>query len=153
MIIPSWYPEQEQAEKITDFILWYSRYEYALKNSGYQRKGVKDLEPDWSAFINYLNSSKLPIPKPLEEALSYLKEKPVEKQLSDKVWRPVIRDSDWEWLIRSLTTVRNNLFHGGKQGESKLLDKERDRILINICQDIMQEVYKICPPEVQDFLS
>jgi len=150
MANPYWYPEQEQAEKVMYFILWFSRYEYALKNGGYYKKGKDKLEPDWHTFVQYLEKHSLP--ESLSGELDYLKKEPPKMQMVDKNWISIPYKTDWDLLIRSLTNVRNNLFHGGKHEDSKLLSKERDRILIDISLKLMQEMRLICPPEVHDFL-
>jgi len=149
----SWYPNPKEAENITIFILWFSRYEFALKNGNYQVIGKDNLEPDWGRFIADLNTQEVPIPNSLENELAYLKNNPPKKQLSDKSWKAIQRNSDWEWIIRSLTTVRNNLFHGGKHFDGQILDPARDQVLIDICLKIMKELILFCPQEIQDFLS
>lgn len=70
------------------------------------------MEPDWDKLINELTRNQISVPQSLKKELKYLKDNPVQKQLADKSWKAVVKSSDWEWLLRSVTSVRNNLFHG-----------------------------------------
>jgi len=84
--------------------------------------------------------------------LKYLRENPVRQQFVDGSWREVTRGSDWECLLRSVTTVRNNLLHGGKHVDGPLLEPARDEHLIDTCQKIMIELVQICP-QFQDHFN
>jgi len=149
---PSWYPDQQQANQITDFILWFSRYEYALKNVQQFSSIAKGyLEPNWTAFRRHLQQNSAP-PHTLNTTLGYLRAQPVQQLIGPGNWVPIKFRSDWECLISSLKTVRNNLFHGSKQSNGKLLDNARDQALLTHCQKIMMEIVPLCPQSIRNNL-
>jgi hypothetical protein len=153
MANPFWYPDQQQANQITDFILWFSRYEYALKNVPQFSSTSKGyLEPNWTAFRGYLQQNHQP-PHALNSVLAYLRAQPVQQLVGPGHWVPITLRSDWECLVTSLKTVRNNLFHGSKQGNGKLLDNPRDQILLTHCQTIMVTIIPLCPQSVRNYLT
>ena len=141
----SWHPDPEQEGKIAKFLAFFSRYEYALKANGFQVKNLKEAKADWDLFIIFLDKQNTPVPHSLHQELAYLRSQPVRKQMADGTWQEIPRNTDWEWLLRSLTTIRNNLFHGGKQGSQKMLESPRDELLIDYGQKIMEEVLKVVP--------
>ena len=114
-------------ELLLDFFLTFSRFEYALKNSGFFVKhadrpnGPQPAEADWDTFAVSLrtvfDSSKS---DEMREACRYLLESPPNKQVivnGAPAWEtPTLGAavSDVEFLIRAARIVRNNLFHGGK---------------------------------------
>lgn len=114
-------------ELLLDFFLTFSRFEYALKNSGLfvkhppRANGPQPAEPDWDslavALRTVFDSTKS---AELREACRYFLESPPNKQVivnDAPAWETPTRDeavSDIEFLLRAIRIVRNNLFHGGK---------------------------------------
>lgn len=144
---PQWYPQPANQMAILNFILWFSRFEYALKNGGFHKNFYGYLAPNWKAMKEHLKHT--PTPAVLTEALEYLVATPPKKQKINLDWEPVTGSSGWPFLIECLLTIRNNLFHGGKHYPGQLLSPARDVALIQYCQTIMTELYKVAPEHVQ----
>ncbi len=116
------------------FFLIFSRFEYALKRSGYVKDGGY-LQADWEKFgddiIDAFESQKC---EQLLEAIDYLNKCPPRRQVlkDNKLsWKPLTnRNNDIRWLITVVKTVRNNLFHGGKYPSGPITDPSRDEQLI-----------------------
>jgi hypothetical protein len=106
----------------TDFLLRFSRFEYALKAMGIlkEHKGVPVAEANWDSFAAQFSDrlSKYDAPN-FQEARRIILENPPKKQ--------VIQDGAIKWatsafegrmadeeLLLYVRRVRNNLFHGGK---------------------------------------
>lgn len=120
---------------VADFFMLFARTEYALKSVKLIIPQRNDrFSPDWDKFArsvgNELMASR---DAQIREAVRYLEEAPPQKQ--------VYKGGHFEWkdrkcidgevavfVIRSIVTVRNNLFHGGK--EIVGLMAERDQRLI-----------------------
>jgi hypothetical protein len=145
--IQPWYPVNTRQQAILDFILWFSRFEYALKNTAYFRTSKGHLEPDWSKLKKYVKKHAIPLS--LREVLILFRDDPPNKQVDHHLWTPLAGDLDWPMLIEGLKLVRNNLFHGGKHIPGRLLAPERDTLLISYCQTIMKELIQIVPEEVE----
>ncbi len=120
---------------VADFFMLFARAEFALKKAGFASpRGGEAVGVDWDGFARSLGCAvTTAADRRIVEAVKYLQEKPPKKQ--------VLRNDRLEWkdrkcpdfddpvfLIRSVTTVRNNLFHGGK--EVVALMAERDRHLL-----------------------
>lgn len=147
MTKPAWYPEEENNELILDFILWFSRIEYALKSStSFSGKGRNGhFQANWRKFKKALK--KRAIPSSLSAALEYIKSQPPKEQKSANEWEEISAEDDWGLLVKALKTVRNNLFHGGKYYGSK--QPVRDTELLEHCLLIMQEVVELAPDEIK----
>jgi len=142
---PSWYPNDRNAAAVTEFILWFSRLEYALKCVPAYANGNK-------ANLDKLKAAMRgqPVPSSLSDALHYLKADAPRNQTSATGWIQIrVGDDDWGFLLESLRTVRNNLFHGGKQHTGPLLEPARDEKLIGFCNLIMRELVLVLPGEVK----
>lgn len=118
-----------------EFFFVFSRFEYALKMSGFLRGGIGRAEPNWEQFTpilgdifdeHYQNDQK----GELQEAVNYLNTYPPRRQMkgeSGLYWDARISNGTplAIWLILLIRDVRNNLFHGGKFSE--LPEREPDR--------------------------
>ncbi len=94
------------------------------------------------------------VPPALSGVLIYLKKNAPRNQISATKWQKIsTNDRDWGFLIESLKTVRNNLFHGGKHQDGMLLEPARDGKLIEFCLLIMKELIIILPEEVKDIFD
>jgi len=119
------------------FFLVFSRFEYALKRAGYVTGGGDSLAADWDKFSSAYWKTHIPsnIPK-LRKAWAYFSSHPPRKQILDNgsiSWsKPQARTTEPEltWLLVSIRTVRNNLFHGGKYPYNPISDQARDSILL-----------------------
>ncbi len=106
-------------ERACEFFARFSRFEYALKNSGYFKGSSDGLIPDWNRFSNELGN----------ELFRYIEENKIaETILSDPPRRQIVKDGKLSWasceavrdivgLFLAIRCIRNNLFHGGKYGD------------------------------------
>lgn len=146
---PSWYPDPQACSLFLEFMLRFSRLEYALKrDNDYASKHKGHLEANWEKFKNDLAKERVP-PCALA-ALCYLQNTPPKKQVNntgdeDKDWRKIDWCCDWSLLINSLKTVRNNVFHGGKAQ----CDPVRDDKLLCHCLFIMDAILEVAPPKIK----
>lgn len=121
---------------ITEFFFVFSRFEYALKCAGYLKPG-RNAMPNWDAFGSDVEESYNPEESlELAEAVQYLLSEPPKRQIvlddGSLDWEPLPREniSDIRWLLRLVSRVRNNLFHGGKYPYRPLPEPARDTRLL-----------------------
>lgn len=122
---------------VCNFFMLFARFEYALKAAGFLNEAGRFEEPklDWRSFANKVEAQLFhPPSSKVSEALSYLQSRPPMRQVYENgtlLWRKRSRrtnQSEAEFLLESVRTVRNNLFHGGKEMRGPLA--ERDRRLV-----------------------
>jgi hypothetical protein len=122
---------------VRDFLFAFSRAEYALKASGFVTRGASP-EPriQWDEFAREIATDLAnPTSDEVSRAKQYLNDYPPMKQVyrqSSLRWEARVRSAEQTpetFLIRSVTQVRNNLFHGGKELRGPLA--ERDRRLVH----------------------
>jgi hypothetical protein len=137
--------DPEDSRLIFEFFMVFSRIEFALKRSGYFRGDSNRAEPDWEKFSNtYQGKFDRLISPEFQQACEYYITHPPKKQVvhdDQVVWKENIQgegESEFSWIIRSIRTVRNNLFHGGKFP----YDQVRDNTLLFHGLVILQEVMK-----------
>jgi hypothetical protein len=144
-------------ELLLDFFLTFSKFEYALKNSGFfikhpdQPNGAPPAEPDWDTFAVSLrtvfDSTKS---EELKEACRYLLESPPNKQVivnDAPAWETPTRSqvTDFEFLLRAIRIVRNNLFHGGKYNIEFHETTERTCKLLQSTLVVLNECLRLAP--------
>jgi hypothetical protein len=141
---------------LLDFFLTFSRFEFALKAAGFfkrpnpERQDARrptDAKPDWDKFAVSLRSSFQPhATDALREAFEYIQNSPPQKQVivnNSVDWKtPVMpeHESEVEFLLRMVRSVRNNLFHGGKHNIKKT---ERTELLLRHSLTILRARAKI----------
>ena len=118
---------------VYDFFFWFSRFEYALKESRFLKyPNVGDrAEAGWDRFISewkdgYTLSGAgqaLIVANPKRQIVTA-----GNLDFRDIVFNPGA--SDLERVVRFAQAVRNNLFHGGKHGSVYWNDSERMRALL-----------------------
>lgn len=129
------------------FFLFFSRFEYALKRSGYLKQSSSKVNPASADWMQY--AAKHPhilrenYDESLLKAVEYLAASPPKKQVSrngELDWEDDCRDSltDPARIFTLVCRIRNNLFHGGKFPSGPVADTDRDRRLIQAGIDIMQ---------------
>jgi len=151
-----------ERDLVTDFFMTFARTEYALKRAGLVEAGRSD-EPriQWDDFARSIGDILLKSCNPaVAGAISYLSSHPPQKQVVRRGslrWEPRTSDNprDPVFLMRSITTVRNNLFHGGKEVTGGLT--ERDHRLVRSSLVILvhaigldanvQHAFEELPPE------
>ncbi|WP_230432141.1 hypothetical protein [Plesiomonas shigelloides] len=145
--------KQEKLEKeIFKFFVIFSRFEFALKSSGFlvkkpsEKPSEKPAEPNWDSFVkkykktfqvtDELNNSFTYLTNqcsaPSRQILVVSDEGTVNEVLSS-TWKKQNIDAnapDLKKVVDSIKLVRNNLFHGGKYGDKSWNDPERTSLLI-----------------------
>ena len=132
-----------------EFFLIFSRFEYALKRSGYVKENRGYIEADWSKFGKYIE------PKTefteITEAKKYLLERPPRKRILENgklSWEAMNNlNNDVGSLIRIIKAVRNNLFHGGKYPNpvGPVKDLSRDKELIEHSITVLKHLLCLSP--------
>ena len=117
-----------------DYFYWFSRFEFALKENRYLKNhqaGAK-AEPDWETFIKRYRTEYTAS----AEALQLIELHPKQQIVSTHGgldWNAVGVSHCKDDLCRVITmlkTVRNNLFHGGKHGDTQMDNKQRNLELL-----------------------
>jgi hypothetical protein len=137
-----------------EFMVLFSRAEYALKSTQYAIGDVGRVDPAWDRFANDIHADFVAIAdKSVSEASDYLLNHPPRKQVleGEKIgFRDQAIDyqqKSTQQLLKMIRTIRNNLFHGGKYlplGEheagrnQKLI--ESSLIVLKVCINLHQEV-------------
>ena len=151
---------------LLDFFLTFSRFEFALKNSGYfvmrpnrrrKRKGhLPPAEADWDSFAASLQDSfDSTISDDLQEASRYLSESPPNRQVifdGAPAWETPTRGravAEIAFLIRAIRTVRNNLFHGGKYSIEVHEAAERTEKLLESALTVIKHCLVLAPDQRQ----
>jgi hypothetical protein len=102
------------------FFAVFSRFEYSLKRSGFLKRGEK-AEPNWDTYANSLRGCFGGVQdQAFRDAVSFLMKEPPRTQVvraSDLDWKDTVQgkgEFHERFVLRLVSTVRNNLFHGGK---------------------------------------
>jgi hypothetical protein len=102
------------------FFAVYSRFEYSLKRSGFLKTGKK-AEPNWDTYANSLRGCFGEVQdQAFRDAVEFLMKEPPKTQIvrgSNLDWKDTVQgDGEYHerFVLRLVSTVRNNLFHGGK---------------------------------------
>lgn len=132
---------QIDRDLLIDFFMTFARAEYALKKAGYLGE-QRSPKIQWNRFAAEIGDRLLASNEPaVQQAIKYIVENPPAKQVvKDRslTWEERKFDNrqpDTLFLIRSITTVRNNLFHGGKRVNVGLA--ERDFRLLLSCLNLL----------------
>jgi len=134
-------------ELVTDFFLFFSRFEYALKMSEYaeSRKDSDTVQAGWNTFCRDHDKSFDPTKtQQLKAAVDYLQKKPPQKQIVKNGtlgWKPLPNQNipELEQLLLYIRKVRDNLFHGGKYHDGLVQEPSRDTKLLKSCLTILKE--------------
>lgn len=133
--------------RVFRFLATFSRWECALKNSGFVRAGrFNQAEANWTAFATQYHQELASITSPrFQEARTFLLNDPARRQaLVDQqiMWQPNPRrpneTCDADYLFRIVRDIRNNLFHGGKFAEGSVPELSRDQCLIDSATTILE---------------
>ncbi len=140
---------------LLDFFLTFSRFEFALKNSGFyvKRRDTSlpyEARPDWDSFAQRLKDEfHTDAPPRLRAACDHL--------LYNPPWREVVGGDTFGWdttaedeslseierLLRYVRRVRNNLFHGGKFSTLPELETVRNVALLEDSLVILRECLRL----------
>lgn len=140
----------DNSELLLEFLVAYSRTEYALKRAKFTTTDNGDAFPEWGQFIS-ANKTKFNPDKneKLKNAVEYLFEFPAKKQ--------VIKDGQLDFtdhpdtqkgpelcrIYHCLRITRNNLFHGGKFPHGPEHDISRNKKLIENCLIALKEIVQL----------
>lgn len=140
----------DDGDIVLRFFVIFSRFEYALKQSGFVKTGGYDSAmPDWDTFAdkisNGLGDDSLDLA--FIDARARLFHTPPQKQTvttrgGSLHWRKNIQgptESDARYLLRLVRDVRNNLFHGGKYPDGIISDQSlRNKVLLQDCLTVLE---------------
>jgi hypothetical protein len=139
--------EVDDKDIVLSYLVVYSRFEYALKRSGYVRREQNGVSADWECFIrNIRHLFDQRRTADLATAVIYLLENPPQAQTLDEndhlkfANHPsAARGSVPLRLYHCARIVRNNLFHGGKYPDAPRSDTARDSKLLRYCHTVLEE--------------
>lgn len=138
---------------VMKFFVFFSRFEYALKKSGYVRENRGKVEVDWDKYTNEIGS--ISESKTVIDAKRYFLDNPPKKQVlfnEQLDWKDNQKsnsESDVKYLLRLIKTVRNNLFHGGKMP----FDAVRDKKLLENALILLEVFLKTSPDITKKYFS
>lgn len=140
---------------LLDFFLTFSRFEFALKNSGFfvKRRDTSlpyEARPDWDSFAQRLKGVFHADATPrLRDACDHLLYNPPWREVvsGDSLgWDATAEDdglSEIERLLRYVRRIRNNLFHGGKFSALPGLETGRNVALLEDSLVILRECLRL----------
>ena len=135
-----WYGVAAPNERILEFLHIFSRFEYALKVTGFLEGDENDPRAAWDCFARDVLREFQAARKRDEQfqaAVNYLLANPPKKLIRQRdglIWKLVQPEqgvSDSENVLKMVRRVRNNLFHGGKYLPDTTADVDRDRQVID----------------------
>jgi hypothetical protein len=136
---------EDSLKRIQQFLLVFSRFEFALQNQGlvYNHKFA-----NWRTFAKLLDTSFDEYSSTeLRGACYFMKASPP-NEYNGTTWKPLVLSSHLslcQKLMRYITTIRNNLFHGGKVRFELI----RDPNLIQSALIILDYCISISPANIQ----
>jgi len=142
---------------VLSFFLTFARAEHALKAAGFVHGRQGDHAPvvEWPRFAgNHLQATLAPSDPEVAAAIDYLAHHPPDRQVvtgKRVVFQPCTSPTpkDAKSLVASVTTVRNNLFHGGKDISRGLV--ERDEKLLRSCLVLLAFLVQLDPAVANAF--
>jgi hypothetical protein len=150
---------------LLEFFLSFSRFEYALKTTGFYKRRPEDsmrppaAEPDWDRFATSLRDTfQRGRDRDLENACASLLDPPPNRQViinDAPAWETPTRGpgSEVEFLLRMVRTVRNNLFHGGKYSNDVHEPTKRTELLLRSSLVILRECLALSPVQEAAYLQ
>ena len=142
-----------------DFFIIFSRFECALKTSGFSAGDADKVSANWDTFVTSIrptfNKDKN---VELLQAVNYLIQHPPRIQMVDHGqlgWRDRIfnlNELEINKLSLSIRDIRNNLFHGGKFNGIYQADLSRNYILLKNAIIILNEWLNLSNQVRQNFL-
>ncbi|MEZ7272884.1 hypothetical protein NYF14_05320 [Sphingobium sp. 10 DY56-G10] len=128
---------------VFEFFFWFSRFESALKENGWlqSRAMGAPARPDWQGFVlDFAGDYSPSVAARQLVAANPLKQVIGEHGLTfaDVVFADTA--SQLERVTVLLKTVRNNLFHGGKQSSAYWDDPDRMRLLLPLSVTVLGEL-------------
>ena len=143
-------------ELTLEFLATFARFEFALKKAGYAHGDDSKVSPDWDSFANDVAKLDAATLAPALNACQYLQQHPPKKQVLTNgslgwVARQGTTGSAIGDVLRSVRTVRDNVFHGGKFPDGMVTDPLRDEQLIRDCVAVLKGLLELpLPKDVAD---
>lgn len=153
------YYSKEGKEKLFEFFIVFSRFEYALKYGNFSIKSEKSISPDWCKFASSIKNDFNEKDSPeLEKAVAFILTNPPKMQVfvnETMIWKDR-KFPTKEPIIQKLKThicdIRNNLFHGGKFNDNFEPEISRDFELLKSALIILENWLMISNQINQNFL-
>lgn len=136
---------------LLQFVSAFSRFEYSLKRSGYLKAGKK-AEADWDTYANGLRGRFSTVgQRTFQDAVKFLINDPPKTQIvseSGLGWSstPMGDGELYErYVLRLVSTVRNNLFHGGKypHPHGPIVDIARNKRLLEAGVTVLSQCLEL----------
>ena len=136
------------------FVCFFSRFEFALKASGFLKGDERGAEADWDMLSNSLTGTLISADgQSLQAAVNALLAKPPKKQVVREgrlAWtEPALGsgESNEAYVLRLVRQVRNNLFHGGKYPypDGPLQGTERNKELLRAGLEVLGACLRVSP--------
>ncbi|ELW2863453.1 hypothetical protein [Klebsiella quasipneumoniae] len=129
-----------------EFFYWFSRFEFCLKENKFlesENEGSK-AKPGWDKFVNKFS----PQYTQSNNAKRFVSLKPLQQKVgknSSVVWDDInlANDNELQQVVRTLKTIRNNLFHGGKHSVKGWDDINRTEELLVMGVQVMKEIVQM----------
>lgn len=131
-------------QKAFEFFFWFSRFEAALKESGFLKSEVEGAiaEPSWEKFVDAYAAKYTPTESG-KKLLELAPERQIVGMGKKLAWHPVGTGNCRTELckvVRMLKTLRNNVFHGGKSGGAGWDQPDRAEALLESGISELQEL-------------
>lgn len=137
--------DDEIKEKTFSFFYYFSRFEFALKNTGYT-KGTNGgtVRPDWKRFKEDHEDGY----EASDEGKVLIKRAPRKQTIQNNklVFRELYfeeNSTDLCKILDYIQAVRNNLFHGGKSNKDGWVDSARTKELLECSEAVLLELSKL----------
>jgi hypothetical protein len=141
-------------ERVCSFFLYFARFEYALKRTGYcQLKNTGEVRGvDWTKYARSLEGKFEAVTScQFLAAVEYLLKHPPRKQVlvaGQLAWKCTTRNgarSEEGWILDLVRITRNNLFHGGKYTDGPVDEPARNEKLMESCLVVLEECLQLSP--------
>jgi len=143
-------------ELVFDFFWKFSLLERSLKKEGFLRAGRDQAAGvDWSKFGKKVSRRFQQVPTAgFHEAVELLKRLSPKRQIvndnQELDWELIERHSDntdEEFVLKLLRTVRNNLFHGGKYPAGLMEELARDQEIMRAASTVLDGILSLVPSQ------
>ena len=138
--------DDELKELTFKFFYKFSRFDFSLKEHGFgEARGKRNISnPSWKSFREKYEGSYI-----LSKEAKELLEEPPKMQVIENNKLKFITEAceenstDLRKIIGSINRIRNNLFHGGKQGCGTEGELNRNKYLLNAGIIILDQLSKL----------
>lgn len=133
--------EDDLSKIAFEFFYRFSRFEFCLKENSYLKNKQPGFsaEPGWKCFV-VKHAEAYALSAEAEALLASPPEQQIVADNLELAWQPISFEkctSDLDKVVKSVKTVRNNLFHGGKHGAAGWDDPVRARLLIEMSTAVL----------------